>query len=215
MIKVKNLNLKFTKEYYALYNLSFKIADGEKVAFYGKSASGKTSMMRILCRLEAFDSGEVYIKNIPLKKLDFKIDISMGYQPEKPVFMENKTVYKNLEYVLKDSAHSKYEIDQIIMEGLLKYNLQDKRDVKIKKLTLFEKYVVSLLRLSFKKRDLVLIDNIFKNLSNSQITVVNRLIRKLITKDNTVIIATDDEKIAKKYATRIINFELGSIKENK
>lgn len=69
-------------------------------------------MLRVLCKLEDFNSGEIYIKGIPLKKLDFKNDISMGYFPQTPVFMERKTVKENLEFVLKDRGFTKYEIEE-------------------------------------------------------------------------------------------------------
>ena len=90
MISVKNVCLKFTKEFYALYDVSFDIQKGESVALLGGEDSGKTSMLRVLCKLEDINSGEIYIKGIPLKKLDFKNDISMGYFPQTPVFMERK-----------------------------------------------------------------------------------------------------------------------------
>ena len=111
MISVKNVCLKFTKEFYALFDVSFEIKKGESVALLGGEDSGKTSMLRVLCKLEDINSGEIYIKGIPLKKLDFKNDISMGYFPQTPVFMERKTVKENLEFVLKDRGFTKYEIE--------------------------------------------------------------------------------------------------------
>ena len=42
---------------------------------------------------------EIYINKIPIKKVDFKTDISVGYVPYCPVFLENKTVYENFRYI--------------------------------------------------------------------------------------------------------------------
>jgi ABC-type Fe3+/spermidine/putrescine transport system ATPase subunit len=52
MIVVKNLNLKFTKEFFALYDENFDIKKGEVVAFLGPEHSGKTTMLRVLAGLE-------------------------------------------------------------------------------------------------------------------------------------------------------------------
>ena len=88
MIEVKNLFLKFTREYYALYDVNMNIEDGESVAFIGEDESGKTSLLRIFAKLEKMTKGEVYIKDIPLDKLDYRTDISAGYIPSTPVFLE-------------------------------------------------------------------------------------------------------------------------------
>ena len=41
MVEVKNLFLKYTREYYALYDINLNIEDGEAVAFVGEDESGK------------------------------------------------------------------------------------------------------------------------------------------------------------------------------
>ena len=92
MIRVKNLCLKYTKEYYALYDVSFEVKKGESVALFGEEYSGKTSMLRVLAGLEDPNSGEVYVKDVPLKKIDFSCDVEMGYIPATPVFFPKKTV---------------------------------------------------------------------------------------------------------------------------
>ena len=101
MILVKNLSLKFTKEFYALYDVNLEIKTGEAVALLGEEHSGKTTLLRVLCKLEKDFTGEVYIKDIPLKKVDFSLDVNMGYIPAAPVFFEKKTVYQNLHALLK------------------------------------------------------------------------------------------------------------------
>ena len=91
MLSIKNLNLKYTKEFYALEDVTLDVEEGESVALIGEQNSGKTTLLRVLAKLEDFDSGEVYINHIPLKKVDFKTDLSVGYVPYCPVFLENKT----------------------------------------------------------------------------------------------------------------------------
>ena len=66
MLRVKNLYLRYTREFYALYNINMEIADNERVAFVGEDESGKTSLLRIFSKLEKLTKGEVFIKDIPL-----------------------------------------------------------------------------------------------------------------------------------------------------
>lgn len=41
MIRVKNLYLRYTREFYALYNINMEIEDGESVALVGEMKVGK------------------------------------------------------------------------------------------------------------------------------------------------------------------------------
>ena len=214
MILIKNLCLKFTKEFYARYGINLEIKKGESVSFLGEDNSGKTTLMRVLCKLEDDYSGEVYLKNIPLKKVDYSADIDMGYIPATPIFFEKKTVYQNLQYILKVRKFSKREIEEKINKLLIEFNLEKFRDEKIKNLTLCEKYMLSFARLSLRNVELVLIDNIFEKLSQDEYEKVAETIRKqFLQNKTTTIIATTSSSIAKDLTKRIIRFKLGSIEE--
>ena len=56
MLSIKNLYLKYTKEYYALNDINLDVAVGESVALVGEQNSGKTSLLRVIAKLECFDS---------------------------------------------------------------------------------------------------------------------------------------------------------------
>ena len=214
MITVKNLSLKFTKEFYALYDINLEIKKGESVALLGEEHSGKTTFLRVLCKLEKDFTGEVYLKDIPLKKVDFSFDISMGYLPVVPVFFEKKTVYQNFQYLLKIRKINKAETEEKINKLLIDFNLEKFRDEKVKNLTVFDKIILSIARLSLRELDIVLIDNIFEKLSNEQYERVNELIKKQFVNNKiTTIIATTSLDIAKDLTKRIIKFKLGSIEE--
>lgn len=214
MILVKNLCLKFTKEFFALYDINLEIKKGESVALLGEEHSGKTTLLRVLSKLENDYSGEVYIKDFPLKKLDFSVDVSMGYIPATPVFFEKKTVYENLQYLLKTRKFNKSESEDKINKMLIEFNLEKYRDEKVKNLTVFEKYVLSIARLSLRELDLVLIDNIFEKLSSEEFEKISELLKKHFLQPKvTTVVATTSAEIAKTLTKRTIKFKLGSIEE--
>lgn len=212
MIIVKNLSLKFTKEFYALFDINLEVKKGEAVSFLGPEYSGKTTMLRVLAGLEKPNSGEVYIKGIPLKKVNYECDVDMGYVPASPVFFDKKSVYENLYYLLKVRKIKKSEIEDKINKLLIEYNLEKLRDEKVDKLSLFNKYVLSIARLSFRPIEIVLIDNIFEKLSSEEFDKVKELIKKeFLAKKVTTIIATTSQSICKDLTKRVIKFKLGSI----
>lgn len=211
MIKVVNLRKKYIREYYALFDVSLEVADGEKVALVGAENSGKTSLLRILAKVEKFDKGEVYIKNIPIKKLSYSTDISAGYLPATPVFFEKKTVYENLKYILKLKKLSEAEIENKINEALIEFSIEGIKDSLVKELSLYEKYLVSIVRLSFRELSLVYIDDIFSKLREDDCEKILGLIKQLfLQKGITVLLATQDESIAD-LMDRKIYFENGII----
>ena len=73
-IEFKNVSFYYKKNEYVLNNLSFKIKPGEHIAFVGPTGSGKSTLIRLLCRLYEPQKGEILIdginiKNIPLSTL--------------------------------------------------------------------------------------------------------------------------------------------------
>ena len=212
MIRIKNLFLRYTREFYALYDININIASGESVAFVGEDESGKTSLIRILTKLEKLTKGEVYIKDIPIEKLNYKTDINAGYIPATPVFLEKKSVYENFKYILKGWELTDKEIENKINNTIIEYSLEKIKDTKLKDLTLEEKYVLSLIRLTMRDNlELLMIDNIFDKLSEPTLEVVFSLIKQLKTKKTTLIVATTKEEIANTLCKRKIYFKYGSI----
>lgn len=56
---------------YALKNFSLKLRIGEKMAVVGKNGSGKTTMIKLLCRLYDPTEGEILLNGIDIRKFDY------------------------------------------------------------------------------------------------------------------------------------------------
>ena len=214
MIEIKNLYLKYIREYYALYDINLKIAPGECVGLIGDEGSGKTSLLRVLAKLEKYDKGEIYLKEINLKKIDFKNDVNLGYVALKSVFLENKSVYENLKYVLKERKYKDKEIEEKVNNALIEFNIEKLRNLKASELSPYEKHMVSLVRLSLRPLDIILIDNIFDDLNTEDISNVLEFIKKVFVEKNvTTLIASSKKELLNNICSRFIHFEYGSIIE--
>lgn len=214
MLSIQNLSLKYTKEYYALNKISFKVDAGESVAIMGEENSGKTTLLRVICKLEDYDSGEVYINKIPLKRVDFKTDVSVGYVPYCPVFLENKTVYENFKYILKKKGEKPAEAEKLINNAIIEYSLEKIRDEKVKNIRKEDKYILSLIRLTFRPLDLLLIDNIFDDISDVYVEAIIDLIKHLKTPETTLIVACTNPTYGDKICKRKIFLENGEVVED-
>ncbi len=73
-IEFRRVSFFYKEGEYVIKDLSFKVNPGENIAFVGPTGSGKTTIIRLLCRLYEPQKGEILIddidiKNIPLKDL--------------------------------------------------------------------------------------------------------------------------------------------------
>jgi len=214
MIEVKNLYLKYIREYYALYDINLKINKNEVVCLTGKEHSGRTTLLRAIAGLEKFDSGEIYLNGRNLNTVNFKTDINLGYIPAMPVFFENKTVYENLKYVLTERNIPHLEIENKINSALIEYHIEKYKDIVVKDLDIYEKYLISFIRLTLRELDVLLIDDIFSKLSDDDKTALIEMVKDLFTnKNTTIVIACSNFEPFKSFATREVKFNAGSIIE--
>ncbi len=68
-IEFKNVNFFYNEGEHIIKNLSFMINPGEHVAFVGPTGSGKTTIIRLLCRLYEPQSGQILIDDINIKDI--------------------------------------------------------------------------------------------------------------------------------------------------
>ena len=216
MINIKNLYLSFTKEYDALHNINLEIEDGEKVAFVGEKDSGKTMLLRVIAKLEKFKSGEIYIKGINLKKINFKQDVQVGFVPKNFVFLKNKTVRENLEYMLKMRKYDSATINLKILMALRGFEIEDIQSLKIRDLSPYQKTLVELARVSLRKVELFLIDDICNGLDAEETEKIMKKLKDLIEANQfaTFVFAFTNKAFAEYLNLRIVELNDGKIIKN-
>lgn len=212
MLNVSNLYLKYTKEYNTLNNINLKVENNENVVLFGEKESGKSSLIRVIAGLEKITSGEVLIKNIDIKKLNLKNDVSLGYISTYGAFLENKTVVQNLAYVLKIRKYDKDDIASKVNGVVLSYGLEGLKDRKLKDLSDFDRMRVAIARLNLRKIEFLLCDDIFENFAEIDALKLCKMVNALIDQnDCTSIVAVSNEKIAKQFKGRVVKLKFGSI----
>ncbi|QOG11369.1 type I secretion system permease/ATPase [Arcobacter sp. FWKO B] len=70
-IEFRNVTFKYPdSQAYALKDVSFKIQEGEKVAFIGRIGSGKSTIAKLILKLYEPDSGSILIDGIDISQID-------------------------------------------------------------------------------------------------------------------------------------------------
>lgn len=72
VIEFKNVSFKYpSSDQYTLENISIRFNVGERVAVVGKNGSGKTTFIKLLCRLYDPNEGEILLNGINIKEYDY------------------------------------------------------------------------------------------------------------------------------------------------
>ncbi len=211
MIEFCNVKLGYIKEFYALYNLNLKVSNGEKVAIVGEQDAGKTSFLRLLAKLEKITSGDIYYNDVPLESIDYSKDLSVAYLAYKPILL-NASVRKNLEYVLKIRKVNKEDRNKIIDKALEDFALTTVKDIKVKKISLYQQRLLQFAMISVRpKIDLLLVDDILNGLNDNEHQTIREILQSFMKKDTTTFYATGDINEAKNLCEKIVYLKLGAI----
>ncbi len=212
MLNVNNVYLKYTKEYNTLNNINLIIDDGEQVVLFGEKESGKSSLIRVIAGLEKVTEGEVLIKNINVNKINYKTDVSLGYLSSNGAFFENKTVLKNLEYVLKIRKCDKNMINSKVNGVILSNNLTGLKDAKLKDLSDYDRMRVAIARLNLRKIDFLVCDDIFENFAEADAIRLAQMVVNIINQNEcSSIVAISNEKLLKVIKGKVLKLKFGSI----
>ena len=72
-IEFRNVSFKYPRaDTYALKNVSLKFKVGQRLAVVGRNGSGKTTFIKLLCRLYDPTEGEILLNGIDIRKYDYK-----------------------------------------------------------------------------------------------------------------------------------------------
>ena len=96
-IEIRNLNFSYNGNP-VLHNVSFRVQAGQTVAIVGSTGSGKSTLVKLLCRLHTIPEESIFIdgmdiNNIPLQTLRK----SIGYVPQ-DTFLFSETVQENIAF---------------------------------------------------------------------------------------------------------------------
>ncbi|MBE9063684.1 ABC transporter ATP-binding protein [cf. Phormidesmis sp. LEGE 11477] len=68
-IRFKNVSFGYKADDYVLKNLDFTIRPGEKVALVGPTGAGKSSIIRLLCRLYEVSDGQILLDGVDIREI--------------------------------------------------------------------------------------------------------------------------------------------------
>jgi len=213
MIKIHNITKTYNKgttKVEALKGVSFSIENGEMVALMGASGSGKSTLLSLIGGLDKCDSGSVSIdeENISAlnaqKLADFRRD-KVGFVFQQFHLIPTLSVVENIMLPLLPSGIKKAECYSVAKEALEKVGLGAREKHLPGELSGGEQQRVAIARALVNKPEIILADEPTGDLDSKTGEKILELLQALNQKEKvTIIIATHDDKIAKKTKRKII-----------
>ncbi|CAD8046033.1 unnamed protein product [Paramecium sonneborni] len=154
---------------YALKGVSFQIKKGQKIAFCGRTGSGKSSLFNLLVSLYEFQKGQIYFFGNLLQHYGTKqLRSAMSIIPQQGVILPG-TIRENID---PNQQFSNQEIENVFKE--LDFIIDLNKSTQ--NLSNGEKQIVNFVQSILLNKDIILMD---EATSNMDIETNNKIMKKL------------------------------------
>ena len=215
-IEFNNIKLSYNENKNILNDISFKVNKKESIALVGRTGSGKTSLVNLICRFYDLEEGIIKINNEDYKNFNIKsLRDNIGYIMQKVVIF-NGTILENINYANKKIAEEKIiEICKKLSLHEKIVSLQDGYNTIISSDTdIFsagEKQLLNFARVMVEDPEIIILDEATASLSYKSEMLVRNAIDEIIRGKISFIIAHRLSTIKK--CTKILLMQDGRIIE--
>jgi cell division transport system ATP-binding protein len=202
----------------AVDDVSFDVEDGEFVFITGPSGAGKTTLLKLILGEVSPSSGDVMVDGVNVKNLKekelpyFRQKIGIVFQDFK--VLPERTVSENVEVALAVTGVAETEWAERIKHVLKLVGLSRQEDLFPSQLSGGELQRVSLARALSVNPKLLLADEPMGNLDWETSDSIMQLFEKINKEGKTIVMATHNLEIIKKYKKREIHIVDGKVKSD-
>ena len=213
-IEFKNIYFSYNNNQKTIKDFSLKIRKGESCALIGKTGSGKSTIINLLCRFYETNKGKILVNGDDYKKYSISsLRNRIGYIMQDVQILPN-SIIDNIRYVNKDIKISeikdifrRLKLHDKIMSLKDQYytNIYDNADI----LSTGERQLINFARIMAINPDVVVLDEVTSNLSIESEMLVGNAINEVIKGKIAVIIAHRLSTIEK--CSKIVELSDGKI----
>jgi len=208
IIKLEGVDI-HQEDHQVFCNISLTINNGEFLYLIGETGSGKSSLLKVLYGEIKSNAGNVVLDNINLNKLTSKeipnLRRKLGIVFQDFQLLSDRNVFDNLEFILKATGWTdKNKINNRIDEVLDSVHLTGIKEKMSYELSGGEQQRAAIARALLNHPEIILADEPTGNLDPKKSENIIELLKEINAKGTTIIIATHDYQVIKKFNSRII-----------
>lgn len=190
-------------------NISLTINKGEFIYLIGETGSGKSSLLKVLYAEIKSNAGNVILDNINLNKISSKeipkLRRKLGIVFQDFQLLNDRNVFDNLEFILKATGwRDKNKINARINKVINDVHLTDVKEKMLYELSGGEQQRAAIARALLNNPEIILADEPTGNLDPKKSEKIIELLKEINAHGTTIIIATHDYEIIKKFKSRTI-----------
>ncbi|HRN80414.1 MAG TPA: ATP-binding cassette domain-containing protein [Ferruginibacter sp.] len=219
IIELRNVNI-YQGKSMVLGNVNISLDKGEFVYLVGKTGTGKSSLLKTLYGDLELREGEGWVVGHDLRQLTWKtvpfLRRNLGVVFQDFQLLTDRNVNENLKFVLKATGWKDEKLmDEKIADVLEKVNLKTKGFKMPFELSGGEQQRVDIARALLNSPKLILADEPTGNLDPETSDEIMQLLFHISRDYNTTILmATHDYLVIKKFPARTIKTEAGKVWDN-
>lgn len=205
IISYKNANIYQRHGICVLKDVTFQVMEGQFIYLIGRVGSGKTTLMRTLyCELDVDEADEAMVLGHDLLTIRRKeipaLRREMGVVFQDFQLLADRSVYKNLEFVLKATGWKKRDgIDERIEEVLKAVGMEDKAERMPFELSGGEQQRIAIARAILNKPKLILADEPTGNLDPETSDEIIKLLFQFSKEGTAVVMSTHNLPLIKEH----------------
>lgn len=199
----------------ALTDIDLTVEKGDFVFVLGATGSGKTTLLRLLYRQDVADEGSVKVLGHDLGSMpDSEVPrlrkrIGIIFQDFR--LLAERTVYENLEFVLRVIDTDSSIIPDRIQSTLAKLGIVHKKDSYPHQLSGGEQQKTSIARALVKEPEILLADEPTGNIDPKAATDILNILKDINYQGATVLMATHDADLAERTRRRRVTLDAGRV----
>lgn len=197
--------------------VDFEVRKGEIHAMVGENGAGKTTLMKILYGIEQPDEGKIYINGKEVKihnPLDAnRLGIGMVHQHFQliPDFTVAQNVVLGVEPLKRIIFFDNKEAIQTAKEVAKEVEFNIDPSVKVSQLTVGQMQQVEIIKILYRKADLLILDEPTSLLVEQEIERLFSILRNLVSIGKTIIIITHKINEVKQISDRVTILRKGKL----
>jgi cell division transport system ATP-binding protein len=194
-------------------DLNLTVEQGEFIFLIGKSGSGKSTLLQMIymnlfpvegyVRVGNYDSLSIKKKELPF----LRRKIGIIFQDFR--LLPDRNVYDNLAFILEVTGNKRRDLKKKIYDALSAVGLSHKQKNMPSELSGGEQQRIAIARAIINEPTLILADEPTGNLDPETSNEILEILKKIHGRGTSVIFATHNYDLVRKYNTRIIRLENG------
>ena len=215
MITLKNVRKMYENGADALKGINLEVADGEFIFIVGPSGSGKSTLTKILTGEVCPTDGEVVVNGFDMNRIRrsklHKLRRTLGIIFQDFRLIENKTVYQNVEFVMRVLGAKPRKIKERVRYVLELVGLDHKMRCMPEELSGGEQQRVAIARALANNPKLIIADEPTGNIDPELSRELMALLVEINKKGTTVLVVTHEEELVNEFTNRVVVINSGRI----